>query len=230
MKYSHTLLLPCHTKLVWVPDSQEPGTWVGSEFQGTENPLHNPFLCIFKHNEIFTNPSTAFSHKIGMGSGFSGTWTGSPFPGTRNPIRVPVLGISIYIPRSCFWKEGTYCITKRENTCSLDFSGTGTRIGFWVLGSWGPGTGNPPGFWVPGNPESIPTLCEKAVVGYVNTSLCLKMHKNGLWGGFPGTEPETDTPNLDMPLSLIKKISLFARAVRGYSNFFRYTDFWATLY
>jgi hypothetical protein len=32
--------------------------------------------------------------------------------------------------------------------------------------------------------EPILNLSEKAVEGYVNTSLCLKMHKNGLWGGF----------------------------------------------
>jgi len=48
----------------------ERGTQAGSGFLRTRNPLHNPFLCIFKHNEILTNLSTAFSHKVGMGSGF----------------------------------------------------------------------------------------------------------------------------------------------------------------
>jgi hypothetical protein len=61
------------------------------------NPPHKPFLCIFKHNEVFTYPTTAFSHKVGMDSGFPGTQNpgGFPVPGpheprTQNPIRVPV--------------------------------------------------------------------------------------------------------------------------------------------
>jgi hypothetical protein len=45
-------------------------------FPGTRNPPQNPFLCIFKHNQIFTYPSTASSDKVSMGCGF-------PVP--RNP-------------------------------------------------------------------------------------------------------------------------------------------------
>jgi hypothetical protein len=49
----------------------------GSVFRNPE-PASQPFLWIFKHNEVFTYLSTAFSHKVGMGSEFLGT--GNPQP------------------------------------------------------------------------------------------------------------------------------------------------------
>ncbi len=98
-------------------------------FPGTRNPPQNPFLCIFKHNQIFTYPSTASSDKVDMGCGFP----------------------------------------------------------------------------VPRNSEPIPTLCEKAVERYVNTSLCLKIHKNGCeaGSGFLKTEPETDTPSCNLWITIM---------------------------
>ncbi len=53
-----------------------PGIRASSGFLRTWNPPHNPLVCIFKHNEVFTYPSTALSDKVGMGSGF---------PEARNP-------------------------------------------------------------------------------------------------------------------------------------------------
>jgi hypothetical protein len=54
------------SRSVRVPPSQG---FIGN---GTkQNPFHNLFLCIFKHNGIFTDPVAAFSHEVVMGSGFS---------------------------------------------------------------------------------------------------------------------------------------------------------------
>ncbi len=55
----------------------------------------------------------------------------------------------------------------------MDIPRTGTRIGFRVPENWEP-------VRVPENSEPMPILCEKTVEGFVNISLCLKMHKNGL--------------------------------------------------
>jgi len=82
----------------------------------------------------------------------------------------------------------------------MDIPRTGTRIRFRV-----PGKGEP--VRVPENPEPIPTLCERTVEGFVNISLCLKMHKNGLWSGFRvygnGTR-NPDTPSLDETSKILK--------------------------
>ncbi len=45
-------------------------------------PISNPFLSIFKHNEMFSSPFTVLSQKVDMGSGFSET-------GTHMMFRVP---------------------------------------------------------------------------------------------------------------------------------------------
>jgi hypothetical protein len=93
-----------------------------------------------------------------MGSGF-------PVPRNPEPYSVPVPGnIHLYI-KILFLKRGHILYYKeRKYVCSLEFLGTGMHIGSRV----------------PRNPEPIPSLSEKAVDGYVNTPLCLKMHKNGL--------------------------------------------------
>jgi hypothetical protein len=63
----------------------------------------------------------------------------------------------------------------------------------WIPGSLERGTRMGSGFLRMENPEPVPSLSQKAVEGYVNTSLCLKMHKNGLWDGFsvPGNPEPT---------------------------------------
>jgi hypothetical protein len=85
-------------------------------FPGTGNPPHNAFLCIFKHNEVFTCHSTAFSDKVGMGS---------PFLGTRNPCGFPVLTNSEPMRVSRSYELGTHA--------GFPFLRTRNRCGFPVL-------------------------------------------------------------------------------------------------
>ncbi len=69
----------CQTMVIIVIHRLQLGVSVsGSVFKNPE-PASQPFLWIFKHNEVFTYPSTAFSHKVGMGSGFPAFRSPEPY-------------------------------------------------------------------------------------------------------------------------------------------------------